>query len=313
MGTFRRRLTRRLAAHSYYLTKVRYLYGLHRQDQRSSDPPVLIFQMGKVGSQTVRASLEALQLDRPLYFTHYLTGPYLVASEDDRKKYFGTPKQHRLRQAWQSQYLQKRIAKDLKRGRRWKVVTLVRDPIARDISMFFQGLDFELLHPPDHYRVRSDFVDPTSPDFELEADLERPDVLIERFLDSTREDGPTSCVGFFDVQMEPIFGIDVFETPFSPSRGFHIYRGEAADVLLIRLESLNQCAPQAFKDFLDIDDFVLRNANVSENKDYAAVYRRFKESISLPRDYVSRVYSSKFMRHFYSPEEIEKFSAKWCG
>ena len=51
--------------------------------------------------------------------------------------------------------------------------------------------------------------------------------------------------------------------------------------------------------------------NVGSAKVYAPLYKEFKNSIVLPESYVDRMYTSKYMRHFYSEEEIARFREKW--
>ena len=63
--------------------------------------------------------------------------------------------------------------------------------------------------------------------------------------------------------------------------------------------------------FLGLDGFEIERANVGGQKAYAEVYRRFRESIRLPDDYIEGMLSSRHMRHFYSQQEIERFRAYW--
>ena len=133
-----------------------------------------------------------------------------------------------------------------------------------------------------------------------------------RFLDHQNEERRSSGMRFFDIQLHPIFGIDVFGSGFPQSKGYKVYRGEKADLLLIRLESLDQCAREAFKAIMAIEDLKLLNSNVADEKDYATLYRKFLESISLPEDYVDPIYASKYMEHFYTQDEIDRLRSKWC-
>jgi hypothetical protein len=116
---------------------------------------------------------------------------------------------------------------------------------------------------------------------------------------------------FFDQELKGVLGIDVFAFKFPISKGYAIYKEEHADVLLIRVEDLSTCAPDAFKEFMDIDGLTLVNTNVGSAKAYAPIYKKFKNSIVLPESYVDRMYTSKYMRHFYSEEEIARFREKW--
>ena len=66
---------------NYYSAKGFYKYMLNRSHQRYKGSPLLIYQMGKVGSSTVQASLRSLKLDMPIYHTHILTKERISETE----------------------------------------------------------------------------------------------------------------------------------------------------------------------------------------------------------------------------------------
>jgi hypothetical protein len=285
-----------------YLARARYHRRLHRESLQYSEPPLLIYQMGKVGSKTIRRSLGAFELDRPVFHVHFLTPDRVRKTERERRKYLGTEKEHLLKHVWQYQYLRKLMARGLN-GKKWKVVTLTREPIGRNISTFFENLDVELLDAGQRYRVQSDYYG-----FEVILNIEDVDELAQLFFEKLNHDRPLE---FFDEDLKRVFDIDVFASEFPKSKGYKVFEGEHADVLLIRLENLNDCARDAFKEFLNIEGLTLINTNIGSEKAYASMYKKLKESIVLSDAYVDRMYTSKYMRHFYSEEEIAAFRAKW--
>jgi hypothetical protein len=220
----------------------------------------------------------------------------------ERRKYLGTPKEHLLRHVWQYGYLNDRIARGLK-GKRWKIVTLTREPISRNLSTFFENLEVEPLGDGQRYLVRSDYYG-----FDRTVNIADVSDLGRLFFERVRHDSP---LVFFDDELKSRFGVDVYATEFPAPAGYKIYSAENADVLLIRLENLNACARDAFKEFLDLDEFTLIPTNLSDEKPYAALFKRFKESIVLPPAYIDRMYQSKYMRHFYTQQEIASYRARW--
>lgn len=284
------------------LVRTFYHYQLYRECLQYKEPPLLIYQMGKVGSKTVRKSLEALDLDMPIFHVHFLTEERVRDTEKERWKYLGTEKEGHLKHVWQYQYLRKRMTSDLN-GKKWKIVTLTREPIGRNISTFFENLDVELLEGDNRYRIQSDYYD-----FEIVANLENTDELVDIFFEKLYHDRP---LVFFDQEIKSVFGVDVFSGEFPISKGYKVYEGELADVLLIRLESLNECAAEAFKEFLNIEELALLDTNVGGEKAYAPIYKEVKDSIVLPESYVERMYTSRYTRHFYSEREIARFRARW--
>ena len=294
----------RLMEINYYSARGFYKYLLHRSNRRFNNPPLLIYQMGKVGSQTIERSLRPIKLDMAVYHTHVLTKERIADTEAKRKKFFRTERYSYLKRPWLNQFLRKQIDRGLNE-KKWKIITLTREPISRNISTFFENLEVKRIDSSDKYEVKSDYYD-------IAPIIVTPDnmqALRDLFFDRLNHDSP---LVFFDRELKGVFGIDVFASEFPKSKGFKTYEDEKADVLLIRLENLNDCAEEAFKDFLDIHNFALVNTNIGREKVYASIYNKFRETIHLPDSYLDKFYNSKYMRHFYTEAEIEKFRAKWC-
>jgi hypothetical protein len=294
----------RLAEKNYHSARAYYLHKLRRSSRRHKGGFLVIYTMGKVGSQTVQRSLLASRLDMPIYHVHFLTQDLIEEYLEKRKQFLGTQKFGRLKHIWLYEYLRKRIDNGLD-GKRWHIVTLTREPISRNISDFFENIEAKPSDAGHQYYVKSD---PDFYDFEIKVNVEDMSALVQLFLERLDHDAPAK---YFDQELKSVFDIDVFSGEFPTSKGYRIYKGQRADVLLIRLENLNDCAGEAFKDFLGIEDFTLISANIGNEKTSAPLYRRFKNSVVLPESYVERMYDSKYMRHFYSDEEIARFRAKW--
>ena len=271
------------------------LSSLYQELKSRIDPvykrhPLIVYQMGKVGSETIERSLASYDLGRPMYRVHSLVEENMYldlrASNVTPREYF-----KRSRHLFLGKYLAREIARDLHRGH-WKVVTMVRDPVAQNISSFFQIAD--LLIPRFSERTQANAL-PISE-------------LLDVFLQNYAPDG--IYVNWFDVEMKPSFDVDVFETPFPTDEGYAVYREPHVDLLLLRLEDVDRCAPAAFREFLGLDDFRVQRKNEAEYKTYHRLYKAFREQAVFPRRYVDGVYGSKYARHFYSDEELAGFRAK---
>jgi hypothetical protein len=302
MANSRRWLTERILQTNIHLARAHYHYRLHLEGLQYQDPPLIVLQMGKVGSNTIRSSLRAAKLDRPIFNAHFLSEERVRKTEKERRKYFGTNKQPLLNHVWQYQYLRKRITHGLN-GHKWKIVTLTREPVGRNISAFFENLDVEPLYVGQQYKIQSDYYG-----FEVTISLEHIDPLARLFFERFPHDRPLE---FLDQEIKAVFGVDVFATAFPKSKGYKIYKAENVDLLLIRLENLNECARDAFDEFLDLQDFALVNKNIGSKKIYAPIYREFRNSVALPDSYIERMYTSRYVQHFYSKEEIARFRTKW--
>lgn len=297
------RFIEQLAHKNYYTARAHYHYKLHRSDIKyHHKPPLVVYQMGKVGSSTVSRSLKAANTGRHIYQAHFLTPGLIDKYEKKRRNYLGTDREGDLKHIWQYQHLNKQLKRGLN-GQRWKIVTLVRDPVARNLSTFFEHIELLPSATAQQWKLKS-----IEYDFEMTITNHNLDELIRLFFERCEHDNPLT---FFDQEFKPVFNIDLFATDFPIAQGYKIYEAQQVDILLIRLENLNRCAAQAFKEFLDIDNLTIKSHNIGSEKDYADIYQMFKDSIVLPPSYIDWMYSSKFTRHFYSPAEIERFRAKW--
>ena len=294
---------KRLAETNYYSSRAFYKYQLKRAKRRYREPPLLVYQMGKVGSSTVVRSLSVLKLDMPIYHPHFLSKDRIAETEAKRKKFFRTERYSYLKRPWLYQFLCGEIDKTLI-GEKWRIVTLTREPIGRNISTFFENLAVKTLRYGHEYEIQSDYYDISPTIVKLDA-LEE---LTDLFLSRVRHNSP---LVFFDRELKAIFGIDVFAREFPEANGYDIYEGEKADVLLIRLEDLNRCAREAFHEFLYIEDFALVDTNIGSEKEYAPIYKKFKQTVTLPETYMNDMYQSKYVQHFYSQEEIRRFERIW--
>jgi hypothetical protein len=295
---------KRLAQTNYYTARAYYLHRLRRADSRYEASPLLVHQMGKVASSSVTESLRIAEIGRPIYHTHSLRPEMIEKYERKRRGYLGTDKEADLRHIWQYRYLREWIERGLENGKKWKVVTLIRDPIARNISDFFENTEMLSAASEREHILRS-----IEYDFEItiiDSDLKG---LMDIFLEKFPHDYPAR---YLDLEVKGVFGVDLYTGDFPTTKGYKVYRGSEADVLLIRLENLNECFAEAFQEFLNIEGLTLVNQNVGNQKEYADIYQMFKNSICLSESFVDEMYSSKFVRHFYSEAEINQFKARWC-
>ncbi len=272
-----------------------------QQIRRRDQPLLLVHTMGKVGSTSTTASLKELGYHRSmaLFQPHFVSDEWLIYAEKMAAGgasgwrnlahlcRTGFPYEHNL-----DKELQRRRAT----GKRVTVITLVRDPVAVNISGFFHNQQW---WPAELSQAAN--TEPTA------AYL---DTLKQAFLDDYPHEVPDA---WYDKEFRPLHDIDVFATPFDMSKGYVVYRSPVADALLLKLESLEGSAPAAFREFLGIDDFELVTTNTAEDKQYARLYKAFRKQLVLPDDYLDRIYGSQLAHHFYTPEEIAAFRRKWRG
>ena len=254
--------------------------------------------MGKVGSSTIEQSFRAIRLDQEMtiYWTHFLSPEGVKFLEKLEINGYGDwnrfPPNIKslISRSW---VLSNQLRKGRFNGKKCKVVTLVRDPIATNISGYFQN------HGWWPQEIKDNCMDYSS---------NYIDELIKNFLDNYPHEVP---VTWFDSEIKPVFGIDVYSIEFTKEKGFCIINDQFADVLVIQLEKLDDCAHEAFRKFLDINDFEVIKDNLAREKWYQPIYQEFTEKIILPASYIDRMYASQYANHFYTQDEINSFRARW--
>src|SRR5258706_5795617 len=258
----------------------KYKYGIRA--------PIVVYQMGKVGSMSIYSAFQKLELDVPVYHCHVLN--QLGQMERNVKLTLTNPGES-LQVIREGKQLRRRIFSD--DAVRWNLVTLVREPIGRNVSHFFHGI---IERVPDFYQR-----------------LENKTLEMGYLADTLLKDSQVNltCMWWFDTQVKQLFDIDVYAKPFPKRRGYEIYEGRHVRMLLLRLESLDRCLGTAMKQFLGIPNFTADRQNVAEDKDYAEAYRRFKEAGVLPLWYPHIHHSSRYARHFYTPAELRRFRKPW--
>jgi hypothetical protein len=271
-----------------------------RRRRRQGQGLLLVHTMGKVGSTTISASLRQQGIRRRMlmFQPHFISDEGRTFAETLATE--GVGGWERLAKKERSGFLRNRLLFDeLARmraaGERVKVITLVRDPVATNVS----GLFHNHLWWPAALKAQCAASSPGC----LEA-------LGQYFLNSYPHDVPET---WFDVEVRALYGVDVYAQPFDPARGYAVYHSDTADVLLLKLELLNQAAPAAVGDFLGLPAFELVESNTAEDKSYADLYKAFRREMSLPDAYLDRVYNTRFARHFYSPAELAAFRRKWSA
>lgn len=267
-----------------------------------SERPVIVHNPAKVGSKTVVASLRRAFPHLEIHQTHYLS-PAGLRRADERMAQLSNPFWTHIDEC---RALSRRIRAHAS-PHRWRVITLVRDPVARDISFFFHCLPFLLPDIDDRYRRGEVTVDD----------------LLRLFIATIPDESPLHFVfpptAWFQQEMEPVFGIDVYAESFPFEPGYKIYCSSRADLLVLRLESLTVHGPAALADFMDVPRIDLVPANTASLKrhrtgtEYYRLYDEFRRSIRFPPGYLDSLYGSRYARHFYSKKEIHSFRTEWAG
>src|SRR5581483_10811453 len=191
--------------------QARFRYA-RRVKKYGIDQPIIVYQFGKVGSTTMQRSLAALRLNVPVYQLHFL-------NEADQIEQWA---KHTLRdpsRVLRMVALSRRVRRALESSHppRYNLVCLVRAPVPRNISMFFENVDSYVPHLDERYANHT---------------VSYAEIR-ERFLNEFLEDTPNF---WFDREVKEVFGLDVYAEAFDKARGYQIYENARARLIVIRLE-----------------------------------------------------------------------------
>jgi len=292
----------------FQMERMLYRWRLRLMGDRD---PVLIHTMGKVGSSTVARSLSGEMGERSVLQVHSLSAKALAQDEEHHRKlarsFARTEWERRFYPyyVWRGQHVRKLLARRIRQGRPpIRVITLTRDPMARNLSSLFQNM--RLLF-----------------DYDIEAELGNRSIdqiksdVIGLFMDnyvagSERLANDCDPLTWFDAEMKDVLGVDVYRERFPKENGYSIYESPIARVLALRLEDFKRCGVPAIGKFLHLpNDFTIKSANVGSGKRYGDVYRRVVSELRPPGEYLDRIYNSRMMRHFYTRTERAAFRRRW--
>jgi Putative capsular polysaccharide synthesis protein len=273
-----------------------HLEGVNSPDmsERPARPVVFVFRMPKVGSSTVYHSLKHAGTQLRVLKSHLLSQNGLTYAIDYWRGRGGRLP-HDLRHS-----IRLRRLLDAGYPGRWKVITLVRDPVAREISEFFH-----------HLPERQPELLSSAPS---EQSIESAVSLVQVYLSGYPDGFSKFAAQWFDNELAATFGINVRGYPFDKSLGYVRIQHPRADLLVLRLEDLNRCFNPVIPSFLGLDGPIeMRRDNIGSEKPYAGIYRAVLERLSVPKDVSARICRAPWARHFYSLSERDRFIERWAS
>lgn len=242
------------------------------------NPPVLVWQMGKVGSNSIHKSLRAAGV--PCIRLHRIVPESIRRHHEWRRPDEPLTRDEKMGLA---------LAEQLKHGSApIRIITMVREPVNRNVSAYFQNLD-------------KFFVDGEFAKIETEKAL-------ETFLGNYAHGVPLQ---WFDREIRELTGVDVYAHPFDREKEYTVIREGRFSILVFRIEADDEVKAQALADFLGLDRLDMLSANVGSEKSYAELYRAFRQQVTLPADYVEEMLESKYARHFYTEAERDAVREQW--
>lgn len=231
---------------------------------------VLIYSPAKVGTTTIEEGL------REAHIRHF--------------------KMHHVAKSWcagESAYEKPAGIELINNLKKIRIISLVREPIARGISAYFHGFEID-----GYYRYEN-----------INQDIYQ--IINDNLGQETKVGKFGWLFEWFHQEMEKVFGIDIYQYNFDKEKGYQIIREGNIELMLIKCEKLNECQKD-INQFLGCKNFALKEANAGNEKPYRFAYAELKSTIKIP-EYIMDFYykENKAMNHFYTDEEKEVFRNKW--
>lgn len=264
--------------HSYLLEFLRRLKLGHLNTAN----PVLVYQMGKVASRSIYHSLKATgQVN--VYHIHRMNPVNIHNVRQETIKHGKRPLNEQ-----KGLYLYRNIVKPRKPA---KFITLIREPISRNISAYFQNINlfFDINHLPNKFQIER---------------------YIHSFLAEYNHNVP---LVWFDIEMKAATGIDVYQYPFPKKDGYQFIHEAPFELLILRHDLDDREKAKIISGFLDIEPFSITRTNQSADKTYAKQYAAFLSRIKIPVSFANRMLQSKYAQHFFSSQEIDRLINKWTS
>lgn len=234
---------------------------------------IIIYTPGKVGTISLSCSLINSTL------VHHIGLYGYTFNTNEQYKHFDEESKSQI-----IYYLNRIKSKKL------KLISLVREPLSRDISAFFHEYDWIT---PLFDQSTNDLYE----DFNTVIDIKMK-IKKDEF-------------NWFISEMYNVIGVNVYEHPFDRELGYTIIKEKNVELLLIKLEKLKELE-KVIGEFVEDKNFKLGVANQASKRKYKFAYDEFKQNVILPKKYVDYYYKgNKYMDHFYTEEEKRMFLTKW--
>jgi len=265
---------------------VEWAYWIKIQAVSFNQAPVIVLTPGKVGSSSVYYTIRKAT-NHPTFHIHLLSKRGIARST---RLHIASDRKSRPLHLIVSKLLEKKL-KDYRK--KIFVITIVREPVSREISSFFQNTEM--------YKS-------TLENRKLEIDTNKAKALLQEKLESNMIKGLEQ---WFEQEIKENFGIDIFSKPFNEKEKYIIFKQEKVSLLLIRMEDLNTIFSKAIKKFLNLErKLELQNSNVGDNKYYAESYNQIKSDLKFAPEKIEEIISSQYFQHFYKQRE-DDIKNKW--
>ena len=244
-------------------------------------PTVIVYQMGKVASSSIYHSLQKYPDACHGFHTHILNPDRIRARDHGNKHPLLNPDKRNRRSHDLSRYI-------IEPRHPAKIITLVRDPFARNISAFFEN-------------SASIAAAPTDQDAAMEY-------LQKAFLAETNL---SHADYWFKEEFNRALGLDIFAHEYDPARGWCRFSSAPYDVLVLDTSLPDEEKSRCISEFVGIPEFQLDRHNTNPPGGRLELYQAFKAYIRLPKSVVDEVLNTCYSEHFFEEKTRQAFREQW--
>lgn len=268
------------------LREFRFKRGIRKAIASSARTPVIVYTLSKTASTSVLAALQ--QIPQQVAFQVHVISPGGLDRIRTAARERGVGREH----TWEPIALGSTLHDCLIRPRhRARIVTLLREPISRNISYYFEILDVLWKTERAHEHI----------------DLDR---LMLEFNQRFNHD---RAINWFDDEYQQVLGVNVYDYEFPRETGFLRIDSGPYEILLMRHDLNDRVKEKCVAELVDVPAVAISPRNQSIQKQYGETYRQFIQRLRFPAAYVDHMLDSKYARHFFSAEELADIRNKWLG
>ncbi|NVK53862.1 MAG: sulfotransferase family 2 domain-containing protein [Flavobacteriaceae bacterium] len=272
-----------IARYFGWLAKIYFSVFIHLQLKFNDKPIILILTPGKVGSSTLYFNLKQ-QLNQPIFHIHRLSKKGI---EKSKKDHMDSDRKSLPLHLIISEILSREINinKD-----RIKIVTIIREPISRYVSSFFQNIEF------------------------YKNSIEKSDLTIDingslGFLYSNfNEQICIDLADWFRSEIEEPLNLNILDIDTNSKYYFGNYN---SFFILLRLEDINSNWQHIL--FLLTGEKInipMKNFNIGDKKYYSDSYNKVKKDLKIEPKVFDNITAHVFYKKFYS-DLIPSSKEKW--
>jgi len=244
-----------------------------------SDTLFLVYSMGKTGSSSIYYTLmRDLPFNKVLH-VHFLSSYWyewfsLKASKRNKKE--------------RNQILSDKAKKYISDKGKVMTISIIRDPFSRSIS--------------DYFHSNKNFISEKT-DTDIKNEISNSFYI------------QTNSLEWFEKDFNSYFKFDIYQKAFNKEQGWEIYDLDSKNrILLIRIDVLTQSFKTAFLSLtgININELFITNRR-EDDVMLSDRYKSFKANYGEERSSVDEKLNSKFVKHFFTDEQIEKLRAKYTA